>query len=602
MPSTELQGISDKMEEFGNKVGRVIRAIWLRNDPVFVLFHQLPYAEAVCLIGASKSVSDEYNTAFKNFEGAVMRTSKSKDSDFEFLRLLFTAWEKRPVVVAFPDHIAALALKKHVSLLDKSTKAQHLRYHLWMAQGRKDELWPHQSNKALQESLNGEPIMHHRLPEDFRIYVCAQCGDHPTTFCKQCCVRAKGLMSTAVGYCTISCQKTHWAKHKAHCEPMARLKRGAEIFFEVFGYYSKACYTQNVRKISAKNGVVTAALGNLDALAYQGKHVLWKFPTALAPNEEIGEAVMYNETGKDIFTVARPLLELLIRSPKYKLEKLSFRPKNCQLAVNFKCNAFHSFNTLRSHEVLVITTPSGYKSVFDPACAKFGWDEYLAPWASYKHQRVSRVKKLVPFEPEESIAIDKYSNEQSSPAYAAYISKESILACAANEVKMVASKYGGIEAVLSNEASITAAREKLISDAKWAIDSRAVSLRRGLKHKLFFDYNFRLCATRNAATHSMMSKVWFTDLQFDGLEAEPLVLRQLWQDRLEAVLYPLDPEQFRVENVFDCKALSVKDADSDQEEEEEEDDAEPSSPRPILPPGVKYGSREHALLCLNRQI
>ncbi|KAI0600115.1 hypothetical protein F4775DRAFT_599613 [Biscogniauxia sp. FL1348] len=600
MPTTEIQGFSNKMEEMKSKVSRVVRAFWLRNDPVFILFHKLPSSELVCLVGTSKSVSDAYNCAFEDFCQTVMRTSKSKDSDFDFLRLLFVAWERRPVVVGFPDHIAALALKKEISLKDKSTKGQHLRYHLWMAKGRKDESWPLNSENMVRSGLNSVVVSHAHLPEDPDTYLCANCGDDPTiTVCKRCRIKGNGLVVSATGYCTVDCQDTHWARHKARCDQISRLNRAAEIFCEIFEYYSKACYTLNIRKVSTKDGIVTAELDDMDALAYQGKHLLWEFPTSRAASQEEAKAVMYTETGKDVFTVAKPLLELLMRTPKYKLEKLVFRPKNCHLAVDFKANAFHSFNTLRSHEVILITIPSTHKAVFDPACAKFGWDEYLAPWDRYKAQRIARVHKITPIKPDKDFNVDKYFNEQSSPVYGAHLAKASVMARVTSEVELVANQQGGLEKVLSNLTSITKPREKIIAAAKWAIDSRVAALRRDLKYKLFFDYNFRLYATRNSATYNLMNSVWFTESEYLVLQDEPLILREKWQERLKAVIDPIDPQQFRVENIIDCKTKSSKDPDS---EPEEDDMPESESPHPVLPPGVKYGSPAHALLCLEGKL
>ncbi|KAI1503071.1 hypothetical protein F5X99DRAFT_426416 [Biscogniauxia marginata] len=569
------------------------RIATLPSDPVYKLFHGLPNPKYQYYAGALNPVHDEFNEVFEWFLEGVGK-SKSMDPDFEFLALIVVAWDRRPVAVGFSDHLAALALKKGLAPTDKSTKAKQLRYHLWMAQGRKDETSPFDLPKPSQDS---PAISHAQLPECSEEHKCKKCGKSDNvTRCTRCRIVYNDVNLYAVRYCCYDCQRADFSDHRSRCDDIARLKRATSLFRDLFYTYSQTCFTLNIKKISTNDGIVTVELDSLDSFAYQGKHVIWTFPGCLAGSKENADAVMFNESSGDVLTAAKQLFELLMRGSKYTLEKVVFTPKNAHLTVDINNNEFHSYNSLRTHEVIRVTLPSGWKAAFDPTCAKFGWREYLVPWKMYAQERIFRIYSTSPIQPDTRInKPGQYFNECSSHTYAAFLAKQSIIERAVSEVKQAAEKFGGLEHLLQSTHKIENALSEVLNAGKWGMNSRAAALRRDLRYKLFFDDKFRMFATRNSATFNMFHGVWFTRAEYDQNKGDPKLLQALWRMRMRTVLDPFSLNTFRIQNVVTCQRPSSPEPEQEPEPEPEPDSEPEQQTHPALPEGIRYGSREHAL-------
>ncbi|KAK3942826.1 hypothetical protein QBC46DRAFT_339077 [Diplogelasinospora grovesii] len=346
--------------------------------------------------------------------------------DPDFADLLFHCTpNKRGTYRGLKNHIAKLALsktdiseKEPEDCRSESAKTRQLRYYRWMAQGYKDETWPfHQDD---DDFMGYQPTYPTSMPADYHASLPTyriNCENCDRLMVGQAWGRSAGCaiwtlyppyrVILSAAYCSQRCADTEsrMARHAPICSEMRSLKRAAEIYMELFTAISAVTYERQLIDVYEKNGILVAEGifdddDNMLSARGIGKGVLREFPWELCKNEEQGRAILFASTCWQTLDTARVLFEYLFRvsGVTETVEKVIFYPKNlhkpvCEVQVLGWDETIHEYNALMSHEISLLTLPSGTQVVFDPSAAQYGWREHVAPWDAYQHHRIYDIER-----------------------------------------------------------------------------------------------------------------------------------------------------------------------------------------------------------------
>ncbi|KAK4139262.1 uncharacterized protein C8A04DRAFT_33260 [Dichotomopilus funicola] len=241
------------------------------EDPVETFFRRLPspidhYREWLNPHASEKN-KPTWHDGIIAAQLFMLSAETHESSDPDYSRLLphiRTAASADAPTDQLYEQLGALALEKDIAGDDHSYKAQHLRYALWMAQGRKDETSPFPiPNVQLPELDNymipagpDLPYSLATLAPSFSPKTCAQCEKQGEILkCSACRMPGPGTDTLATAYCSRTCQANHWPEHKARCKDLQQFYRAAAMYQQIFDHFLAETYTLQPIEMTERNGV-----------------------------------------------------------------------------------------------------------------------------------------------------------------------------------------------------------------------------------------------------------------------------------------------------------------------------------------------------------
>ncbi|KAI1076312.1 hypothetical protein F5B20DRAFT_594197 [Whalleya microplaca] len=294
-------------------------------DPVQGLFEELPSPrEHYDSIFNYYDTDDQYFSIVKAFIKNACG-HQSVDQDFDYLVKIAKEARDRNNLFCFWAGLGFLGMERKPANDDNSPKARQLRYLGWVRLGRKDEDFP-----SLAMAVSDET---HRSSGEApsRAVIPAQATDLPRS-----------------------------------------LSRSVSMFDDLFTHILSETFMYPISDLAEKGGILTLNNARRDYRAYQGLHVIERFPARIAvPEEDERAAITYCEC-ETVLTEFQPLVDHFIRPLCMLIEKIEFWPKNIRRPTQDAKpdGTVTSLNSFVEHVVTRITLHNGEQYAFDPTAAQ----------------------------------------------------------------------------------------------------------------------------------------------------------------------------------------------------------------------------------------
>ncbi|KAK0644101.1 hypothetical protein B0T16DRAFT_494994 [Cercophora newfieldiana] len=329
-------------------------------NPLDALFKHLPRPRTDYAARNAKELHDSQLMIAAATYLSTCPKSDCTDPDHKFVQKRSemlskrTGWEGRAGFLLIA--LAELAITKTIPDDDLSLKAQHLRYLKWIVRGRKDEESPFGATA---------PTRDHRLLSSSNS-PCAACGKTgvPMTACSDCIYRTEDTITFSTNYCSKSCQKAHWSKHKDYCVALRRVHRSVSIFQQLYTMFAEMVSEPKdwpikvwedpdtkLTMVQPPDGKMTRHWG------YRGQHSVGKFqaPENVAPSSELKMALMMSGRSLDLISDFEALLEWFLAFGFLSAKVVSVMPKNIHLPlakIEEPNGIATGFSGLRMHTVI----------------------------------------------------------------------------------------------------------------------------------------------------------------------------------------------------------------------------------------------------------
>lgn len=241
------------------------------QDPIETFFSRLPSPKHHYKAWLEPNYPEKKDPKFDDERTAArlfildIETHESNDPDYNrLLPHIQTAASTHNPTCQLYEQLGALVLEKGVDVDDHSYKGQHLRYALWMGQGRKDETSPFPvQNVPLTETENymtptGPDLKYHlaTLSPSYSQQSCTQCKKQGEILsCSACRMPGPGTDTLATVYCSRTCQARHWPEHKARCKDLQQFYRASAMYQQIFDHFLAETYTLQPTEMTEQNGV-----------------------------------------------------------------------------------------------------------------------------------------------------------------------------------------------------------------------------------------------------------------------------------------------------------------------------------------------------------
>lgn len=231
--------------------------------------------------------------ALPKLSGAIETFTKdppSQDPDYQYLltHAKTAVAGGNAAVPYFRQQLAHLAVEKQPNRKDKSKKARQLKYHKWLANGLRTEMYPFAKGKPL-----GPPSTT-RIAAIVSPTSCAACGKMGVNMrCPNCNSQDDKYVVNKTVYCNKKCLEDHYNTHQLVCECRKSVYRAAALLNNIFIALEEATYVYPLGEVYQKSGMVYLIDDTWDRAGMTGRHVFCPFPKHLTPSEELYHACKY---------------------------------------------------------------------------------------------------------------------------------------------------------------------------------------------------------------------------------------------------------------------------------------------------------------------
>ncbi|KAI0102930.1 hypothetical protein GGR51DRAFT_562134 [Nemania sp. FL0031] len=325
-----------------------------------------------------------------------VKAPPSQDPDYEYL----LTHAKRSLagphcpVTYFRQQLAHLAVQKPPQRKDKSPKGRQLKWHRWMALGRKSEAYP------FVRKDNHPPPSTRRLEPLTCATICEYCrkDNNVNMRCPGCSISDENFLIHKSTYCNKKCLEADAKAHKSLCDARRMIYRTTKLIHSIFVALQEVTYMYPLEKVSSENGVTYVTDGSWDRAVMTGRPVFYPFPKNVTNSPDLRRALMYWGQAEEVSLSLYGIIVTLFRPMCKVMEIANIIPRNVMLPLCQISNGRAISNCLYKHQVLRLSLKSEEVYVIDLTAVQLGWKEILAPWFPWVVFRTDRVEigTLVP--------------------------------------------------------------------------------------------------------------------------------------------------------------------------------------------------------------
>ncbi|KAK7968827.1 hypothetical protein PG988_007900 [Apiospora saccharicola] len=269
---------------------------------------------------------------------------------------------------------------------DGSAKSRQLKYHRWIAQGRKDSDHPFLPTTDGNQPESSIAYLHAMLmdPHD-----CANCGTGDSFTCSGCLVTLdpQHVIFKTV-YCSKKCQIAHWPKHRASCTSRKMIGRAGFLIRDLFIKFQALHLAIPITRVHESNGILYRFMGPYDEAGYKGLMVPLPFRREMALSEEHFQASMTAFECEAAFSTFKLIVDFFLLPLCDRIHEVYLHVRNAERPSTMMTKRGPVPNMLSKHTVMRVRLHSGEEVAIDPTCAQFGWQEPVSPWKAWQGERV----------------------------------------------------------------------------------------------------------------------------------------------------------------------------------------------------------------------
>ncbi|KAK7941446.1 zinc finger MYND-type [Apiospora aurea] len=515
---------------------------------------------------------EKFNTHLQPFLELVNRPGvASVDPDLAFLKAnaqQAIAGDDLDALRHFRQQLLRLSLWKPEIPDDGSAKAKQLRYHRWIAQGRKIAecpFLPTTTDSKDSSSLAYLPA-HVMNPQS-----CAACGSGNTFACTGCLVTldSEHVIFKTV-YCSKVCQKADWGQHKAVCTPRKMIGRAAILLRHLFIIFQGLNYTTPVSRVIEKNGVTYRFVSDYLESAFQGQTVPHPFPHELVSSEDAFRAAITAHDCTEAYSTFKCIVDFFLNpicKRIFELDVFACNVHRPTLTINPQTTIC---NMMTGHFVLQDQLSSEESVAIDLAGAQFGWQEPVSPWKAWVDHRS--------YGPVSHLGHNYISNRKNEAAdamgTAGYFSKVEEFRRKQVNNMMVAI----IDTINKQQPGTSASVTKLLRDrnfedledqvvkaSRHAMEAGLSQLAASKTMRMYWGADWVRNAAETKEQSQVLEKVWLSSEEYQRSKHDVGLLKTLWTRACEKKKVAKDARKRGLKLVGGDKVDSSDDEDASKE-------------------------------------